>query len=384
MDFLDSDLPCPDCGQAMCRIIGITPDELEIPDGIYPYSDVFICWGCKITRWYRAERPTKYTYEAQDKYAAQIQRYPRLKDKSRDLWMAIWQEFDRQTPPMSVRQMFYRMSVQGQVDKTENGYRRVQNALAEMRRAGAIPYTYLADNTRWVRKPRSFSNLGAALADMQKYYRRELWSRQPAYIEIWLEKEALAGVIHGITEQYDVPLYVTRGYASMSYLYAAAEQLKTIDKPAYIYHLGDYDASGQDAARAIRDSLRSFGAQFEFIQAAVRPEQVSQFNLQTRPAKSSDPRAAKHGKVAVELDAIEPVQLRAIVSGIIEHHIDRDELARVQQIQDAERSTIDDIINAFHVPAALPYPTTQTDDNLPADVKAKIAALLAKHNADNK
>src|SRR5664279_1426422 len=78
---------------------------------------------------------------------------------TRDLWKAIYWEFSIQEPPMTVRQMFYRMSATGQVEKTEGGYRRVQQQLTRMREAGAIPYGWIADNTRWVRKPRTFSSL---------------------------------------------------------------------------------------------------------------------------------------------------------------------------------------------------------------------------------
>ena len=83
--------------------------------------------------------------------------------QTQELWGAILAEFARQEPPMTVRQMFYRMSATGNVPKTENGYRKVQYALLHMRRNGVIPYSHIADGTRWVRAPRTYAGLPDAL-----------------------------------------------------------------------------------------------------------------------------------------------------------------------------------------------------------------------------
>lgn len=270
-----------------------------------------------------------------------------LRPKSRALWKAIRWEFEEQQPPMTVRQMFYRMSAIGQVPKTENGYRQVQYALTAMRRQGAIPYDWLADNTRWRRKPRTYSGLASMLRESQQFYRRALWDNQPDYVEIWLEKDALAGVVYSITERWDVPLYVTRGYPSLSYLYDAAEYLKAIDKPCFIYHFGDFDASGADAARAVRDGLREFGADFSFEQVAVTEPQIRLWHLQTRPAKRSDPRAKGWGAEAVELDAIPPDRLRRMVEDVIRGHVDPDALAALEREQAAERESLAAVISGF-------------------------------------
>ena len=41
-------------------------------------------------------------------------------------------------------------------------------------------------------------------------YRRAIWDDQDVYVEIWLEKDALAGVVYDETEKWDVPFMVTR------------------------------------------------------------------------------------------------------------------------------------------------------------------------------
>lgn len=267
--------------------------------------------------------------------------------KTRELWTAIYTEFEQQQPPMTVRQMFYRMSSTGAAEKSEAGYRQVQHALTVMREKNAIPYYWLADNTRYVSKPKTYNGIADMFEQQKRLYRRAYWTSQPVHVEIWLEKDALRGVLDDVTSQFDVPLYVTRGFPSITYLYTAAESLRCITKPIFIYHFGDYDASGKDAARSIREGLRKFGASFHFEERAITEEQITRLNLQTRPAKKADPRSEKFGDIAVELDAIAPADLRKMVLDTIMQHVDIDEWLRLEQIEIEEKATLDGLIGYF-------------------------------------
>jgi hypothetical protein len=106
--------------------------------------------------------------------------------------------------PMTVRQVFYQATFRGIVEKSEADYAKVQTDLVLMRRAGLLPYEWLADNTRWQRKPQFHTSVQEALDDTVRLYRKALWANADAYIEIWLEKDALPGVILPVTSQYDV------------------------------------------------------------------------------------------------------------------------------------------------------------------------------------
>src|SRR6516165_3218264 len=110
--------------------------------------------------------------------------------------------------PMTVRQVFYQATVRGLVEKAESGYAKVQVDLTKMRRDGSLRYDWLADNTRWQRKPRTFDSVEDALKETAAFYRKNLWRDADSYVEIWMEKDALAGVIYPITSMYDVPLMV--------------------------------------------------------------------------------------------------------------------------------------------------------------------------------
>ena len=204
--------------------------------------------------------------------------------------------------PMTVRQVFYQATVLDLVEKAEAGYNKVQTDLVVMRRAGELPYDWLSDSTRWQRKPRSFNGVEEALHETARLYRKALWADADCYVEIWIEKDALSGVLYPITSMYDVPLMVARGYASLSFLHSAAEYISEIDVPTYIYHLGDYDPSGVNAGEKIDETLRELApdAEIHFERIAVTPEQIRYWRLPTRPTKTSDTRAKGFGKISVE------------------------------------------------------------------------------------
>jgi hypothetical protein len=249
--------------------------------------------------------------------------------------------------PMTVRQVFYQATVHGLVEKAESGYHKVQTDLTLMRRAGELPYDWLADNTRWQRKPRTFDSVEQALCDTARLYRKALWNAADAYVEIWLEKDALSGVIYPITSMFDVPLMVARGYASLSFLYTAAEYIDTLTVPTFIYHLGDFDPSGVNAGEKIEETLHELasGADITFERVAVTPEQIADWDLPTRPTKASDTRSKGFGAISVELDAIEPNQLRALVQGTIERHLPPDQYAVLKAAEASEREIISRLVS---------------------------------------
>ncbi len=124
--------------------------------------------------------------------------------------------------PMTLRGLFYRLVSEGVIGKHESEYKNVGRYLLAMRRRGELPYHWIADSTRWQRKPRTYSGLDAVLSETARTYRRPIWEDQNAYLEVWIEKDTLAGVLYQETERWDVPLMVCRGFASETYLHDAA------------------------------------------------------------------------------------------------------------------------------------------------------------------
>jgi hypothetical protein len=243
--------------------------------------------------------------------------------------------------PMTVRQVFYRLVSAGVIDKTEAQYKStICRLLTEMRLQHSgdpfemslvptIPHGWIADNTRWMRKPVTYSGTEDALRRTAELYRRSLWDDATAYVEVWLEKEALAGVLIEETAEYDVPLMVTRGYPSLSFVAEAAEIIGNKDKPAHLYYFGDRDPSGVDIPRHIEERLEELApwAEIHFEKIAVTTEQIETLELPTRPTKRSDTRSKTFEGESVEVDAIPPATLRQLVRDCIEQHVDHQQLA---------------------------------------------------------
>lgn len=244
--------------------------------------------------------------------------------------------------PMTVRQVFYQATVAGIVEKAETGYAKVQDDLVKLRRAGTLPFDWIVDNTRLQRKPTSYSGIEAALIDTARFYRKSLWDDADAYVEIWLEKDALSGVIYPVTSLYDVPLMIARGYASLSFLHGSASYIAQLDRPAFLYHFGDHDPSGVNAGEKIEQTLRELAprAEIHFERVAVTPDQIARLNLPSRPTKASDTRAKGFGSRSVELDAIPPQVLRDMVEEVINRHLPQDQLETLILAEKSEREQL--------------------------------------------
>src|SRR5262245_2484142 len=210
-----------------------------------------------------------------------------------------------------------------------------------MRRSGTLPWDWIVDNTRSRDKPYVHDGVREALEDAARTYRKDLWKDADSYVEIWLEKDALAGVIRDVTWKYDVSLMVARGYSSVTFLHDAAEDIADKDCPVHIYHLGDFDPSGVNAGEKIEEDLREFApdADINFTRLAVTEEQIEEWHLPTRPTKRSDSRAARFGsRVSVELDAIEPRRLRSLVERAILRHMPK---KRYEELMEEEEEVRD-------------------------------------------
>lgn len=249
--------------------------------------------------------------------------------------------------PMTIRHVFYMLEGNGFVEKTHAGYIKTCSALSIMREWGQVPYEWLADNTRWHIKPKTYDSLDAMLEITEQAYRRSLWNTQPAYVEIWVEKDAIASIISSVTSPYDVPLFVARGFASRTSLYNIAETIKKAGKPAYIYHFGDFDPSGVTAFNAANNTLKEFGAKVELVRVTVTEEQIQEWNLPTRETKKVNEhgRTNKHAagwgdKPSVEVDVIASSKLRELARACIEKHIDQRELTNIQRVEKAEKQVL--------------------------------------------
>ena len=194
--------------------------------------------------------------------------------------------------------------------------------------------------------PRTYSSMEEMLTYTAEHYRRDSWQDQDAVVQIWPEKDALAGVLSDVTSTWNVPLMVSRGYASLSFLHYAAEIIADQAKPTYIYFFGDHDPSGKDITRNIEDGIREFAPESDvtFERIAVIPEQIIEWDLPTRPTKTTDPRAKSFKGESGDVDAIPPQKLRDLAEDCIVRHIDMDRWKVSEEVETAERDRLNEMI----------------------------------------
>ena len=263
--------------------------------------------------------------------------------------------------PVTVRQLYYRAVVEGitGIDKTENGYTRVQRQVLNLRRDGRLPYHHIADASRWMRKPRTWDSVADALRETATTYRKALWRDQGLSVEVW-RKNALAGVVYPVTELYDTPLMPTVGFTSETFAFEAVESAEP-GIPYIVYALYDFDRSGQHGCRSLREKLERFAAKrgieasFRCLALAERDIDLNSFDpresmvdvflqgvgwrrLPTRePKRISAADKAWPYPFAIELDAIEPDDLRNVVRWAMEQHMPAAQLKILQAAEESER-----------------------------------------------
>jgi hypothetical protein len=254
----------------------------------------------------------------------------------------------REQQPATVRAIFYQCVVGGIVGKGD--YKIVQADLVVMRMgrvesplAGKMPMDWIVDTSRHVDHPASFTGTADALGWLADVYSKSLWDDADCVVQVWLEKDALTGVLSPVTGKYDVPLMVARGFSSVSFINEAAKDLADEIRPVYVYHFGDHDYYGRKASAAIDDTLRELapGVEIHFTPLAVTPEQIRKWKLPTRPSGLEGVKADEwDNKPTVELDAIAPKKLRDLLETYLSKHLPPRKLAALKRTQEAERMYI--------------------------------------------
>jgi hypothetical protein len=238
---------------------------------------------------------------------------------------------------LTLRQLYYQFVSRDLIPNKQSEYKRLGCIVSEGRRAGLIDWDAITDRTRNLQSLSSWEGPEDIVAAVAKQFRYDRWATQPAYVEVWFEKDALMGVFERISNELRVPFFSCRGYTSDSEVWGAAQRLASkadeeVDerrRDIVILHFGDHDPSGIDMTRDIRDRLELFGADgVDVRRLALNMKQVKQYNPPPNPAKETDSRfagyRAKFGGQSWELDALEPTVLAALVRREISDLIDQE------------------------------------------------------------
>jgi len=242
--------------------------------------------------------------------------------------------------PQSVRHVFYRMTdprLPEPVEKTEAGYKQVQNRIAEMRRSRKLPYSWITDATRRGYHTATYEDEAEFLLTVAREYRADVWRDAAVYCEVWCESRSIAGVIERDCERLAVSLYPAGGFTSMTLAYQSAEYIRRSarGRQAVIFYIGDYDPAGVLIDVDIEQKLIEHLAGdviIDFRRLGITAEQIIEFDLPTKPRKPGD-RRALHIRETVEAEAMPAKAMRKMLRDEIEALLPEDavRVARMEE-----------------------------------------------------
>lgn len=210
-------------------------------------------------------------------------------------------------------------------------YKWLASIINDARLAGLIDWYAIEDRTRGVEMVNAWDSPAELIEGGAAQYKEDLWADQKYRPEIWIEKDALTGIIEPACTKYRVPCYACRGYSSQSEQYRAGKRFERQLAEGLIpvvIHLGDHDPSGIDMTRDNADRLEMFAYErVELRRIALNMDQVEQYNPPPNPAKESDSRSTgyieKFGDSSWELDALDPRVIDRLISKELDTLIDK-------------------------------------------------------------
>lgn len=289
---------------------------------------------------------------------------------------AICSAYAAQGYDLTLRQLYYQFVSRGLLANKDANYKRLGSIVNDARLSGYLDWDYIVDRTRNIRGLAHWENPAEIIEATARSFRHELWKDQPERVEVWIEKDALTGVIEGVCQRNDVDFFSCRGYTSQSEMWSAAQRLRAYveaGQAVTVLHLGDHDPSGIDMTRDIQERLNLFvltdiyqgnevgGSTYADVdrfcervfgcrgrinveRIALNMDQVEEYDPPPNPAKLTDARAqgyiAEHGHSSWELDALEPTVLDALIEGHIQDHRDPDLWAEAKAVQTQERRVL--------------------------------------------
>lgn len=260
---------------------------------------------------------------------------------------AIIDEYQAAGYMLTLRQLYYQFVARDLLPNEPREYDRLGSIVNDARLAGMIDWSAIEDRTRELTERPTWGGPQEIVRASGDQYRRDLWEDQHDRVEVWIEKEALAGVFERVCEEERIPYFSCRGYTSQSAMWAAAQRMLTYieqGQEVVILHFGDHDPSGIDMSRDIRDRLAMFGADVLVKRLALNMSQVRHYNPPPNPAKVKDSRydryVARFGNQSWELDALEPDVLAGMVKAEASLFRDDDLWARALAQEALERRDI--------------------------------------------
>lgn len=264
---------------------------------------------------------------------------------------AICDEYQGQGFTLTLRQLYYQFVARALVENTMQSYKRLGGIIADARLAGLIDWDAIEDRTRNLEAVTTWDSPRQIIRACAGQFKFDIWATQERRVEVWIEKEALVGVIEPICTELRVPYFACRGYGSASELWAAGQRFDGYadnGQNVTVLHLGDHDPSGIDMTRDNKDRLNLFARDGALVKRlALNSDQVGQYKPPPNPAKITDSRAAEYikrfGPNSWELDALEPKVIAELIETNIREYIDQDEWDAQSQREQAARDKLEKV-----------------------------------------
>ena len=297
---------------------------------------------------------------------------------------AICREYDRQGYDLTLRQLYYQFVARGLVANTQQSYKRIGDIVNNGRLAGLLDWDHIIDRTRNLSSPNHWDSPTQIVEAIASQYRIDKRADQEVRVEVWVEKEALAGVVQRAARGADVAHFSCRGYVSQSELYNAGQRFQAYiesGQKVVVVHLGDHDPSGLDMTRDITTRVGRFltvglglvdewdapdpdyeasllgpdardgefdlfedAPWFQVRRIALNWDQVQAYNPPPNPAKMTDSRAgdyvARYGHESWELDALDPAVLNTLITDEVAYWTDPARFDGLRRRERTERAQL--------------------------------------------
>lgn len=299
----------------------------------------------------------------------------------------ICDEYSAQGYELTLRQLYYQFVARDLMPNTQRSYDNLGALINRARLGGMIDWDHLVDRTRNLVSNSHWTSPSDILRAAASGYAVDKWATQKIRVEVWVEKEALAGIVERVATDLDVAWFACRGYVSQSEMWAAAQRFgdyaRDHDQRVVVLHLGDHDPSGIDMTRDIEDRLRKFIEIDQYVseggdlteldiesgidearnvgredfatrfndddyltvkRIALNRDQIDLYRPPPNPAKMSDSRAdsyvAEHGRQSWELDALSPAVLDELIRLEVTEILDANRYARLEAVERAGKARL--------------------------------------------
>lgn len=277
---------------------------------------------------------------------------------------SIIEEFQADGFDVTLRQLYYKMIARDLFPeewKDDEGnknnpqsYSKFKSIIGNGRLGGLVDWDSIVDRTRKLNKNSHWETPAELIRACAKQFRLDSRADQYIYIEVWVEKEAMEGVLQAVCPGLDVPYFACKGYDSLSMIWRAAMRfLKEEEtREVVVLYLGDHDPSGIDMVRDIQHRLDRFGCESTVVQRiALTMKQILDHKPPPSPAKVTDSRYDNYrelfGDKAWELDALDPRTLVELITEKVAELTDQKKRAFILQEQDDCRSQLRDIADSL-------------------------------------